>query len=113
MRNCWKDTDWNYVKPCCSSGRPYWKKASAGWKIGFGNSGRHSLKKWATRTRNHGFRKWNGSAEVTCSAMAAGSWTTGDCELRRGKGERLPPGHTVVGATAILQQLQSAVSHSV
>src|SRR5215831_8908378 len=79
--------DWKCVKHRCSSGRRCWKRESADWKTGFECSGRRSLKGWAKRTGSNGFKKWNGSAGLSCFAMGVGSWTTGDCELRRGKRE--------------------------
>src|SRR6516225_2511088 len=80
--------DWKCVKHRYSSGRRYWKRESADWKTGFECSGRRSSKRWEKRTGSDGFEKWNGSAGLSCFTMGVGSWTTGDCELRRGMRER-------------------------
>jgi len=64
------------------------EEGSADWKTGFEYSRRRSLKRRAKWTGNVGFKKWNGSAGLSCFTMGVGSWTTGDCELRRGRRER-------------------------
>src|SRR5215831_14110675 len=80
--------DWKCGRPCSSSGPPYWRRESVGWRTGFECSGRRSLKKWAKRALGDGFKKWNGSAKVSCFRMGVGCWTIGDYALLRGKQEQ-------------------------